>query len=129
MEVFLSKEVIQSFSALQCGLSVTNTDGFLIGHKRGDMFFVEKIIPSPGGFFPSQQIFMTIKEILEDKILGFYSFHPTERKLKKILAPIAYGKIFLRIDRDKTNQWAIKPYAIEHDEDFFLLPINLKSER
>ncbi len=129
MEVFLSKEAIQSFSALQCGFSVKNTDGFLIGHKRGDMFFIEKIIPSQGGFFPSQQKFMAIKEILEDKILGFYSFHPTERKLKKILTPMAYGKVFLRFDRDKTNQWAIKPYAIEHDEDFFLLPINLKSAR
>jgi hypothetical protein len=42
---------------------------------------------------------------------------------------MAYGKIFLRFDRDKTNQWAIKPYAIEHDKDFFLLPINLKSAR
>jgi hypothetical protein len=129
MEVLLSKDVIQSFSALQCGLSDTNTDGFLIGHKRGNMFFIEKIVPSTKGFFPSQQKFMAINEILEDKILGFYSFHPTENKLKKILAPIAYGKIFIRFDKDKTNQWAIKPYAIEHDEDFFLLPINLKSAR
>jgi hypothetical protein len=129
MEVLLSKEVIQSFSALQCGLSDTNTDGFLVGHKRGDMFFIEKIIPSPKGFFPSQQNFMTLKQILDDKIMGFYSFHPTESKLKKILAPIAYGKIFLRFDRDETNRWVIKSYAIEHDRDFFLLPIDLKSAR
>ena len=129
MEVLLSKEVIQSFSALQSGLSNMNTDGFLIGHRRGDMFFIEKIIPSQKGFFSSQQKFTAVKQIFEDKILGFYSFHTTESKLKKILAPIAYGKIFLCFDRDETNQWVIKPYAIEHDQDFFLLPIDLKSAR
>ena len=127
MEVLLSKEVVQSFSALQCDLSDTNADGFLIGHKRGDMFFVEQIIPSQKGFFSSREKYTAIKQILEDKILGFYSFHTTESKLKKILDPIAYGKIFLRFDLDKTDQWMLKPYAIEHDKGFFLLPIELKS--
>ena len=129
MEVFLSLDASQSLSALQCSPPEKNTDGFLIGHKRGDMFFVERIQPSQKGFFSSQQKFTAVKQIFEDKILGFYSFHTTESKLKKILAPIAYGKIFLRLERDKTNQWVIKPYAIEHDQDFFLLPIDLKSAR
>ncbi|MEE8605907.1 MAG: hypothetical protein V3S65_11045 [Candidatus Aminicenantaceae bacterium] len=129
MEVLLSEEVIQSFSALQCGLSDTNTDGFLIGHKRGDLFFIEKIFPSQKGFFSSDQKYFAMKQNLDDKILGFYSFQTTDSKLKKILAPIAYGKIFLRLDRDKTDQWVIIPYAIEHDQDFFLLPIELKSAR
>lgn len=129
MEVLLSEEVIQSFSALQCGLSDTNTDGFLIGHKRGDLFFIEKIFSSQKGFFSSDQKYFAMKQNLDDKILGFYSFQTTDSKLKKILAPIAYGKIFLRLDRDKTDQWVIIPYAIEHDQDFFLLPIELKSAR
>ena len=129
MEVFLSKESAQSFYALQCSLSNTNTDGFLIGHKRGDMFFIEKIIPSQKGFYSSQQKYFELREKLEDKILGFYSFLATENKLKKILTPLGYGKIFLRLDRDKSNQLDIKPFAIEHDQDFFLLPINLKSAR
>lgn len=129
MEVLLSKEVIQSFSALQCSLSNTNSDGFLIGHKRGDMFFIEKIFPSQKGFFSSDQKYFAMKQNLDDKILGFYSLQMTESKLKKILAPIAYGKIFLCLDRDNTNQWVIKPYTIEHDQDFFLLPIDLKSAR
>jgi len=129
MEVLLSEEVIQSFSALQCGLSDTNTDGFLIGHKRGNMFFIEKIFPSQKGFFSSYQKYLAMKKNLYDKILGFYSFQTTDSKLKKILAPIAYGKIFLRLDRDKTDQLVIKPYAIEYDQDFFLLPIDLKSAR
>ena len=127
MEVLLSKDVIQSFSALQCGLSDTNTDGFLIGHKRGDLFFIEKIFPSQKDYFASEKEFFTIKQKLHDKILGFYSFKTTETKLKKILKPIGYGKIFLRFDRDKKNQWASKSYVIEHDQDFHLLPVGFKS--
>ncbi|UCE42224.1 MAG: hypothetical protein JSV17_04440 [Candidatus Aminicenantes bacterium] len=127
MEVLLSNEAVQSFSALQCGLSNTNTDGFLIGHRRGGMYFVEKIFPSQKGFFPSDRGYFAMRENLDDKIVGFYSFQTTESKLKKILAPIAFGKVFLRFDRDKMNQWVIKPFAIEHDKNFFLLPIDLKS--
>ena len=129
MEVLLSQEVTQSFSALKQGLSNSNTDGFLIGHKRGSMFFIEKIFPSQKGFFPSYRDYFEIKKTLEDKILGFYSFQVTESKLKKILAPMAYGKIFLRFDRDKKAQWVIKSFVIEHDKDFFMQPINMKSVR
>jgi hypothetical protein len=126
MEVFLSTEAIQSFSALQCSFPNTNTDGFLIGHKRGDMFFVEGILPSQKGFFSSHEKYFKLKQKLEDKIIGFYSFQINESKLKKILSPLSYGKIFLRLDMDKTNRLDIQPFAIEHDKSFFLLPVTLK---
>lgn len=129
MEVFLSKESVQALSALQCSLSNTNSDGFLIGHKRGDMFFVEKVIPSQKDFYSSRQNYFELSKKIEDRILGFYSFHTTENKLKKILTPLGYGKVFLRLDRDDPDQLDIKPFAIEHDQDFFLLPIILKSAR
>jgi hypothetical protein len=129
MEVFLSAEAIQSFTAFQCNLTDVNTDGFLIGHKRGDLFFVEKIFPSKKGFFPSTQKYFDLQQSLDDKILGFYSHQTSDNKLKKILAPIAYGKIFLRLDMDENDQWMITPYAIEYQEDFFLLPIDIKYAR
>jgi hypothetical protein len=127
MEVLLSKEVIQSFSALQCGFSNTNTDGYLIGHKRGNSFYIEKIFPSQKGFFSSLEEYFAIKQKLDDKILGFYSFQMSESKLKKILSPAAYGKVCLRFDRNKKARWIVKSYVIEHEKDFFLLPIDLKS--
>ncbi len=129
MEIILSKDASKSISVLQCCHISTNTDGFLIGHKRGNMYFVEKILPSPKGFFPSSKEYYAMRQTLDDKILGFYSFHTTESKIKKILAPFAYGKIFLRLDQDSRNQWVIKPFAIEHDKDFFLVPVALQSTR
>lgn len=126
MEVFLSADASQSFSALQCSPPETNTDGFLIGHKRGDMFFIERILPSQKGFFSSQKKYFELKQMLEDKIIGFYSFQINESKLKKILSPLAYGKVFLRLDMDESNRLDIQPFVIEHDQDFFFSPVNLK---
>ncbi len=129
MEVLLSAAAFQSFFAIQCDLSHTNTDGFLLGHKRGNSFFVETTLPSQKGFFSSQKKYFELKQKLDDKILGFYSFQTSESKIKKILAPLAYGKIFLRLDQDKNNRLDIKPFVIEYEQDFFLLPVNLKSVR
>jgi hypothetical protein len=129
MEIFLSKEASKAISALQTCQVNTNTDGFLIGHTRGNMYFVEKIFPSPKGFFSTLEELFIAKKKLEDKILGFYSFHTTEGKLKKILSPAAFGKIYLRIDRNKKNMWELSPFVIEHDKDFYLLPVGLKSSK
>jgi hypothetical protein len=127
MEVFLSKEVKQSISALQCCLSNTNTDGFLIGHKRGNMFIVERILSSSTGFYTSKEKYFELKKELDDRILGFYSFQMNERKLRKILTPFAFGKIFLLLDIENSERLEIKPFAIEHDSNFSLMPIKLRA--
>jgi hypothetical protein len=127
MEVFLSKEAKQSISALQCCLSNTNTDGFLIGHKRGNMFIVERILPSSTGFYPSPEKYFELKKGFDDRILGFYSFRMSDRKSRKILTPFAFGKIFLSLDSENSDRLEIKPFAIEYDRKFFLLPISLRS--
>lgn len=129
MEVFLSKEVIQSLAALQSGLPGATGDGFLIGHKRGSVFFVEKAVPSQKGFFFSWQNYFELSEKLDDKICGFYSFRTSESRLKKILSPLAYGKIFLRLEPDHTHRLGIESFVIAYDREFFLQQIELKSAR
>ncbi len=129
MEVYLSEEALTSFAALRLVLSGTNTDGFLIGHKRGLMFFVERIFPSRRGFFSSEEIFLSFIKLLDNKILGFYSYQPDQKKINKILAPSSYGKLFLNIDINTKSQLVIKPFVIEYQNDFFLSPIKFKSHR
>jgi hypothetical protein len=129
MEVYLSEEVLESLSALRSVLSDATTDGLLIGHRRGHMFFVERIFPSCRGFFTSEKKFISLIELFNNKILGFYSFRANQTKIKKILAPFSYGKLFLNIEIDKKDQVVIKPFVIEHEKDFFLVPIKFKSNR
>lgn len=129
MEVYLSEEVLESLSALRFALSDATTDGLLIGHRRGHMFFVERIFPSCRGFFTSEKNFISLIELFNNKILGFYSFRADQRKIKKILAPFSYGKLFLNIEINKKGHMVIKPFVIEHEKDFFLVPIKFKSNR
>lgn len=126
MEIFFTEEAMKAFSVLRYSLSNTNTDGYLIGHKRGNLFFIEKLFPSRIGFFSSHKEFFAVKEMFDDKILGFFSFRMTESKMNKILSPVAYGKILVRFDRNKKERWIIKAFSVEHEKDFFLLPIDLK---
>ena len=97
MDAYLSQEACQSLNVINLISSSSISDGLLIGHKRGPRFFVEKILPSPPGFFPSLKKYHELDQLFNGKLLGFFSFNPDEKKIKKILAPFACGKLFLKI--------------------------------
>ncbi|TET26344.1 MAG: hypothetical protein E3J76_00410 [Candidatus Aminicenantes bacterium] len=129
MDAFLSKEALQMLLALSLISSTSNSDGLLIGHKRGHRFFVEKIFSSSKGFFPSLKKYYSLNQAFDKKILGFYSFQTDDKKVKKILAPFAYGKLFLQININKQKKMAFKSYIIDYEKEFFLSPIQLKSNK
>lgn len=126
MDAYLSQEAYQSLTALSLISSSSNSDGILIGHKRGHRYFIEKILPTLKGFFPSIEKYFVMNQLFDDKLLGFFSFEPDEKKIKKILAPFACGKLFLRIHLNKSKKMTIKPFIINYEKDFFLSPILLK---
>lgn len=128
MKVYLADSARRLLTAHKLMLTSSNPDGMLFGHKRADLFFVENIFPSPTGFFPSSQKYFSLSRILDHQVLGFYSFKTNESKLKKMLCPLAYGKIFLRLELDKKGQMVIKPFIIEYEKDFFLSPLKLESK-
>lgn len=103
------------------------TDGFLLGHKRGHRLFVEEILPTQRGFFPSLEKYTSLNTFLNDKIIGFFSFNPDDRTTRKILAPFAQGKLFLDITPRDGQKLDIKSYTIDFDEGFYLSPLKLKA--
>lgn len=127
MDAYLSEETYQSLAALILISSRSSSDGFLIGHKRGHRFFVEKIFPSTPGFFPSLKKYHELDQLFNGKLLGFFSFNPDEKKIKKILAPFACGKLFLEISSNQQKKMTIKSYVIDYENEFLLLPVKLTS--
>lgn len=127
MDAYLSQEAYQSLTALNLISSSSSSDGLLIGHKRGHRFFVEKIFPSLPGFFPSLKKYHELDQLFNGKLLGFFSFNPDEKKIKKILAPFACGKLFLEISSNQQKKMTIKSYVVDYDNEFFLLPVGLTS--
>jgi len=102
-------------------------DGFLLGHKRGHRLFVEEILPTQRGFFPSLEKYISLNTLLKDRIIGFFSFTPDESTKRKILAPFAQGKLFLDITPRDSKKLDIKSYTIDFDEKFYLFPIKIKT--
>lgn len=126
MDAYLSQEAFKSLSALSLISSSSNSDGFLIGHKRGHRFFVEKIFSSVNGFFPSLKKYHELDQFYDGKLIGFFSFKPEKIKIKKILAPFACGKLFLELSLSQRNKMRIKSYIIDYKDEFFIFPIKLK---
>jgi len=98
-------------------------DGLLLGHKRGSRFIVEEILPTRPGFFTSQSALAACGRYLQHRILGFFTFSPGSGKIKKILTPIAYGKLYLEVAGDGIENPVFISYLIEFKEGFYLAPI------
>ncbi len=70
-----------------------------------------------------------MNKLFEEKILGFYSFAKDEKKNKKILTPFGHGKLVLQISLNKNKKMTVKSYVIDYENEFFLSPIHLKSNK
>ena len=125
MDAYISAEARQFLQALL--IMGGRIDGVLLGHKRGHRLFVEDILPTQKGFFPSIEKYISLNTLLKDRIIGFFSFNFEERTTRKILAPFAQGKLFLHITPRDNKKLDIKSYAIDFDEKFCLSPIKIKS--
>jgi len=125
MDVYFSPEAFSYLEAQSLIVTQQNADGIIIGHKRGQSFFVEKIVSTTKGFFPSLEKFYSLNTIYKDSIVGFYSFFTEDKKTKKILAPFGHGKLYLDIRITKSNILQIKPYSVEYDKAFFFSPLKL----
>ncbi|MCK4932706.1 MAG: hypothetical protein KAT01_11100 [Candidatus Aminicenantes bacterium] len=125
MDAYLSKEASSSLEALN--IVRGDQDGLLLGHLRGHRFFVEQIFPTQKGFFSSQKQYLSLNQHFCDRVIGFFSFNPDERRAKKILAPLTQGKLYLSIHSQGDDTLDIRSFRIDYKDRFYLSPIRLKS--
>ncbi|MFC2165925.1 hypothetical protein ACFLT2_13135 [Acidobacteriota bacterium] len=125
MDAYISADARQLIHAQI--LMGARIDGFLLGHKRGHRLFVEEILPTQRGFFSSLEKYISLNTLLNERIIGFFSFNPEESTTRKILAPFAQGKLFLDITPRDSKKLDIKSYTIDFDERFYFSPIKIKS--
>ncbi len=125
MDVYLSDEAYSFLKALN--LLKGDRDGLLLGHIRGHRFFVEKIFPTQKGFFSSKEQYISLSQHFGDRVIGFFSFSPDERKANKILSPLTQGKLYLNIQSQGENGLDIRSFKIDFEDRFYLSPIRLKS--
>jgi len=129
MDVFLTCEALQTTEALRRLAPGKKIIGFLLGHKRGNRFFVEKIFVVPRRSWPPLDEFYDLNRLFEGKIIGFFAFGPDERIKRRLLAPFAVGKAFLEILPARAGgQMKMSAWVIDFDGRFTFVRLPLFKE-
>jgi len=126
MDAFLGREAYRTLEALALLSPQPGCEGFLVGHKRGQRYIIEKIIPLPRGLSRALENFYFLDKLFQGKILGFFGTSSSEKKLKRILKPFGYRKIFLDIQLDRKKKLAFRASLIDYKKNYFLSPIKIK---
>ncbi len=126
MDAYLSREAYQALEGLNLLAPGSNSEGLLIGHKRGHRYIVEYVFPTPGASSISPDKYFNLDQLFDGKIIGFFMIKPEEKRIKRILAPFAYGKLFLEVDLTSQKKTALKSFIVDYTDDFFLSPIQIK---
>ena len=126
MDAYLSREAYHFLLGLNLTSPKQNTDGLLLGHKRGHRFFIEKIFATKKGFYSSLENYFALDKHFGGKLIGFFAYGADEKKIKKILLPFALGQLFLNIHSTQKKKMTIKSYIIDYKKNFFLSPVDLK---
>lgn len=127
MDVLITREASLEIQALGIVRPKTPAWGLLIGHKRGFRFFVEKILAagnaSPGA---AARRFREIERLWPGKVIGLFAVRPGAEFKRALLGPFFYGKLFVEL-RLSENRPEARPFIVEFDHKFRLLPISLES--
>ena len=126
MDAYLAAEAHQALKALGSLSAKPDLSGFLVGHKRGHRFFVEKIFLLPEGFRPTLENYHDLNRLLDDKIIGFFAFPADAKHRQRLLQPFACGKLFLGVRVNKKGGLRFESYLIDYADRFFASPIKLR---
>ncbi len=126
MDVYLTRAARTHFRALASFSSCP--DGFLIGHKRGQRYFVESVFSAPFRVAAAQAKYINLDQLLDEKILGFFTFLPNNTKRERLFCPLFMGKVLLEVQVSSGKDPDMKAYSIDYADRFFLSPLKIKKE-
>lgn len=126
MYVYFSPDAYTHLKARSLVTKPAAADGLIFGHKRGPAFFVEEILPTCKGFFSSTKKYRDLQNLYRQKVIGFFTFSPDDKKTKKIMAPFACGKLYIEVESRINSRLDIKPFLIDYEKNFFLSPLRCK---
>jgi hypothetical protein len=124
VDVYIADEARRSFEALNALAPRQKHFGFLIGHKRGHRFIVEKIFPAPAGLKTGLRNLPRFDDLFARRAIGFYASGDLARVKAGLRQPAASGRLLLAF-RAAGRAPAFKAYAVDFDGRFRFLPLPL----
>lgn len=125
MFVYLTDEAQEYFLSLAACSFTENTDGFLIGHKRGLSFVIERGIPGRKNLFNSPQEFFNLIQSLHDRVIGFYTLSPPSELASKLFQPITAGLLLLQLEIKPNKKVNYHPHLIDFEGHFYYKQLNI----
>lgn len=122
MDVYLTREALMYLEGEALDTRAVSRGGLLLGHKRGQRFYVEKVFPCRLSFFLSLAHFLTLDRLFQGKIIGFYSLMSQAGKKSLFLQPFAFGKVYLEVKPGR-KKLSFKPSVIDFRNHFYFKPI------
>jgi len=125
VDVFITPEARREIEALRVARPAASTWGFLVGHKRGFRFIVEKVFPAGSGrTLPDERVLAGLDGIWPGGIIGLFAFSLSAPVKKAVLGPMFYGKLVLDLG-STARKPSIRPSIVEFERNFFLAPVAL----
>jgi len=119
MDIYLIADAVQALHAFGRLTSGKGSRGFLLGHRRGDRFFIESILPSPSAAWPSLQEFYRLDRDVSGKIIGFFILgSATAAARESLLKPFGVGKILIEPGARSGTKTIFRGAIIDYETRF-----------
>jgi hypothetical protein len=120
VDVFITPEARREIEAMRVARPAASAWGFLVGHKRGFRFIVEKAFPAGSGrALPSERVLAGLDRIWPGGVIGLFAVRLSAAFKKAVLGPAWYGKLVLGLGSNARKQ-SVRLFTVEFEKEFFL---------
>jgi hypothetical protein len=125
VDVLITPEARREVEGLRVVRPAASTWGFLLGHKRGFRFIVEKVfLAGSGRTLPDKRLITGLDGIWPGGVIGLFAVRPGAAFRRAVLGPLWYGKLVLSLG-PTSRRPSILPFVVEFDRKFLLQPVAL----
>jgi hypothetical protein len=128
MDVILSREAEVLLRAGRVPGRTPPLEGYLLGHRRGPVYYIERLVPFGPVFSLTEGEGRRIGRIFNGAILGTFTFRAGQARRRRILRPAFYGTLFGQAGRGRTGQAHLDMFRVEYDRKFYLKPLSVRPE-
>jgi len=127
MNVILGREAEAVLRAAGVPARIPPLEGFLLGHRRGPVFFVERLLPFGAVFALTEDEARGIGRIWGGAILGVFTLRPGPARRRRVLRPAFCGTLYGEAaGRMRRGGIRLRIFLVDYDRSFVLKPLTVK---
>lgn len=128
MDVILGRDAEAVLRAAAATSRVPLLEGFLLGHRRGPVYYVERLLPFGPALDLREDDIRAAAEALGGTILGFFTLRPGASRRKRALRPAFCGMIYGEGVRPKRGRMVrLRMFRVDYGRGLVLAPLTVKS--